>query len=131
MKKEKKVVYGIEITKPWSAEMYDHNEAVAEVVKSKVHAMWAAAYEGAERDYMSDDEDNDVPFQDLDWEIMASEVMIDIQRAITCYSFGFGYAIGQVAETVEDEIEEAPLYRLNAIAEELGLELEKGFVGFS
>jgi hypothetical protein len=26
MKKEKKIVYGIEIVKPWSKEMYDHNE---------------------------------------------------------------------------------------------------------
>ena len=129
MKKAAKVEYGIQITKPWSREMYDHNDAVAEVVKSKVHAMWAMAYEGAERDYKSYDEGNEEAFQNLDWDAMASEVMIDIQKAVTCYGFGFGYTVGQVAETVEDEIEDAPYYRLKDIAEELGLELEKGFVG--
>ena len=131
MKKEKRVEFGIEIVKPWSREMYDHNAEVAEVVKAKVHALWAAAYEGAERDYMLYAESDDAAFQDLDWEDMASDVMIDIQKAVTCYGFGFGYAIGQVAETVEDEIEDAPYYRLKDIAEELGLHLEKGFVGFN
>jgi hypothetical protein len=29
------------------------------------------------------------------------------------------------------ELEDAPTYRLKEIAEELGIELEKGFVGFS
>jgi hypothetical protein len=29
------------------------------------------------------------------------------------------------------ELEDAPFYRLNEIAEELELELEKGFVGFN
>jgi hypothetical protein len=43
MKKEKKVVYGIEITKPWSAEMYDHNEAVADVVRFEVKELLDAA----------------------------------------------------------------------------------------
>ena len=41
MKKEKRVEFGIEIVKPWSREMYDHNDEVAEVVKAKVHALWA------------------------------------------------------------------------------------------
>ena len=131
MKKTPKVEYGIEIVKPWSKAMYDHNDEVAEIVKAKIHALWAAAYEGAERDYKSWSlYSDDAAFQDLDWEDMASDVMIDIQKAVTCYGFGFGYAIGQVAETVEDEIEEAPYFRLKAMAEELGLELEKGFVGF-
>ena len=31
--KRKKVEYGIEITKPWSREMYDHNDRVAEQIK--------------------------------------------------------------------------------------------------
>ena len=40
MKKEARVEFGITITKPWSKEMYDHNEEVAEVVKEMVHQMW-------------------------------------------------------------------------------------------
>ena len=130
MKKEKKVVYGIEIVKPWSTEMYDHNEAVAEVVKNEVARMWEEAYKKAEAEFIAEDElDND--FLASDWDQLASPEMIKIQKAVTCYGFGFGFPIGQVAETVEDEIEEAPLYRLNDMVDELDIKLEKGFVGFN
>ena len=125
MKKEKKVVYGIEITKPWSAEMYDHNEAVAEVVKAKVHAMWVEAITEFQKEFDDNDEMLECEFTN------ASDELKRIQRAVTCYGFGFGYDVNRVAEIVGEEIEDAPLYRLNDIAEELGLELEKGFVGFS
>ena len=125
MKKEKKVVYGIEITKPWSAEMYDHNEAVAEVVKAKVHAMWVEAITEFQKEFDDNDEMLECEFTN------ASDELKRIQRAVTCYGFGFGYDVNRVAEIVGEEIEDAPLYRLNEIVEELGLELEKGFVGFS
>jgi hypothetical protein len=130
MKKAAKVEYGIEIVKPWSKAMYAHNDEVAEVVKAKIHAMWTSAYDAAENE-LDLEEDPDVLLQDLDWENAASEDMIRIQKAVTCYGFGFGYAVGQVAETVEDEIEDAAYFRLKEMAEELGLELEKGFVGLS
>ena len=130
MKKTPKVEYGIQITKPWSREMYDHNDAVAELVKAKIHAMWVAAYESEEKE-LEAEEGNEYAFVERDWEDMASDDMIRIQKAVTCYGFGFGYCVGQVAETVEDEIEEAAYFRLKEIAEELDITLEKGFVGFS
>jgi hypothetical protein len=132
MKKEKKVVYGIEITTPWSKEMYAHNEAVAEVVKATVHAMWIEAYEELEEfvgAYDDDCDDDEILFQDVDWDI-ATEKMVEIQKAVTCYGFGDGYTIGEVADEVARELEMAPLYRLNEMAEELGLELEKEIIGF-
>ena len=36
MKKAKRVEFGIEITKPWSAEMYNHNEQVADEVRGQL-----------------------------------------------------------------------------------------------
>ena len=117
MKKAPKIEYGITITKPWSLEMYNHNDAVAAVVREKVSLLFAA-----ELAALRDD--------DMDWED-APESLKTIQRAITCYGFGFGYTVGKVAEIVWDEIDEAPLYRLKDIAEELELQLEMGFVGFN
>jgi len=132
MKKAAKVEYGIQITKPWSREMYDHNDEVAEVVKAKVHTLWATAFNECELSQETDEDDfYEAEFLEMDWENTASEPMIRIQKAVTCYGFGFGYSIGQVAETVEDEIEEAAYYRLKEIAEELDIVLEKGFVGFN
>ena len=128
MKKAAKVEYGITIVKPWSKAMYDHNDAVADVVRELLLTMWFDALDAAEAELESEDEV--VELSELDWNA-ASEEMIRIQKAVTCYGFGFGYDINKVSDRVEEEIESAPYYRLKEIAEDLGLELEKGFVGFS
>jgi phage terminase large subunit len=125
MKKEKKVVYGIEIVKPWSAEMYAHNEAVADVVRETVTALWIAAIRNFAKEFDYNDEMLECEFD------VASEELKRIQRAVTAYGFGFGYDVNRVAEIVEEEIEDAPFYRLKDIAEELDIKLEKGFVGLS
>jgi hypothetical protein len=125
MKKEKKVVYGIEIVKPWSSEMYAHNEEVADVVKTKVHAMWVDAITKFAKEFDYNDQMLECEFTN------ASDELKRIQRAVTVYGFGFGYDVNRVAEIVGEEIEDAPFYRLKDIAEELELELEKEFVGLS
>jgi hypothetical protein len=124
MKKEAKVEFGIVITKPWSSEMYDHNEQVADIVRNEVEARWIAELMKFQADagesFMSDVEWIEVP-----------ATLRDIQTAITCYGFGYGYDVAAVAERVMQELEDAPTYRLKEIAEELEIELEKGFVGFN
>ena len=125
MKKAKKVEFGITITKPWSKEMYAHNELVADVVRNEVEARWIAALMEFQKEFDGNDEMLECEFTN------ASDELKRIQKAITCYGFGFGYDVSQVAESVMQELDDAPLYRLKDIAEELGLHLEKGFVGFS
>lgn len=129
MKKEKKVVYGIEITKPWSSEMYAHNEQVAEVVKELVSDMFRTELTKFEESLESEDE-FELEVLDMDWDA-APDSLKEIQRAITCYGFGYGYTVERVAECVENELENAPTYRLKEIAEELELKLEKEFIGFN
>jgi len=126
MKKEAKVEYGIAIVKPWSREMYDHNDLVADIVRNRVLDMWIDALDATEAEL--DEEDGEL--SELDWDC-ASEEMIRIQTAVTCYGFGFGYTIDTVCDRVENEIEEAPYFRLKEMAEELEIELDKGFVGFN
>jgi hypothetical protein len=126
MKKAKKVEFGIEITKPWSAEMYAHNEAVADVVRFEVKELLDAEVNNFLADF-----DLTEDALTLAWEDDATPELKNIQTAITCYGFGVGYTVERVLDKVEQELEDAPLYRLKDIAEELGLHLEKGFVGFS
>jgi hypothetical protein len=126
MKKEPKVEYGIQIVKPWSREMYDHNDEVAEVVREEVLAMWNASLRGDAHAYGVDLES----LEEFDWD-QASGATRNIQTAITCYGFGFGYTIGRVAARVEQELEDAPYYRLKEMVEDLDMKLEKGFVGFN
>ena len=125
MKREKKVEFGIEITKPWSREMYDHNDAVAEVVRFEVKELLDAALCNFLEDFDLTEDALALPWDE------ASGDLVDIQTAVTCYGFGSGYTVERVLNIVERELEDAPLYRLKDIAEELGLHLEKGFVGFS
>ena len=128
MKKEAKVEFGIEIVKPWSKEMYAHNEALAEVVKAKVHALWVAAYEAAEAEFV-DEDDLGNEFIDMQWD-GASNEMVRIQEAITYYSFS-NQSIGEVADEVEETLEDMPLYQLKELVEELEIKLDKGFIGFN
>jgi hypothetical protein len=125
MTKAKKVEFGITITKPWSKEMYAHNDLVADIVRNEVEARWIAALMEFQKEFDDNDEMLECEFTN------ASDELKRIQTAITCYGFGFGYDVSQVADRVMQELDEAALYRLKDIAEELGLALEKGFVGFS
>jgi hypothetical protein len=124
MKKVAKVEFGIEIVKPWSAEMYAHNEAVADVVREQVEKLWIEAIAEFAKEFDGNDAMLECEFT------AASDELTRIQRAVTVYGFGFGYDVNQVADRVMQELEDAPFYRLKDIAEELELELEKGFVGF-
>ena len=128
MKKEIKTQYGIQITKPWSKEMYAHNEQVAEAVRILVTQRWENALNAFEEEL----EDGIVEYDmsELEWSEATKELK-EIQTAITCYGFGYGYDVARVAEIVEQELEDAPFYRLNEIAEELELDLKVGFVGFN
>jgi hypothetical protein len=128
MKKEAKVEYGIQIVKPWSTAMYDHNEAVADIVRDEVALMWEEACKKAEAEFADEDELGN-EFADMHWQSASSE-MVAIQKAITYYSFS-NQSIGDVAEVVETALEAMPLYQLKELVEELGLVLEKGFVGFN
>ena len=131
MAKAKKVEFGIEITKPWSKEMYAHNDEVQEVVVGIITKMW--------RDEMADvrteweeqmsDEDFEPDFEEAEWSHFNEGILSDIQTAVTCYGF-LNYSVVDVEQIVLDELETAPYYRLNEMVEELDLKLEKGFVGF-
>jgi predicted transcriptional regulator len=128
MKKEARVEFGITITKPWSKEMYDHNEEVAEIVKEMVHQMWVDALKEAIEDYRDEDELGNL-YCEMDWG-QASDEMERIQKAITYYSYS-NQSIEEVADEVEETLEDMPLYQLKELVEELEIKLDKGFIGFN
>ena len=128
MKKEARVEFGITITKPWSKEMYAHNEELAEVVKETVHQMWVDALTEAMEDYRDEDELGNL-YSEMDWG-QASDEMVRIQKAITYYSY-CNQSIEEVADEVEETLEDMPLYQLKELVEELEIKLDKGFIGFN
>lgn len=124
MKKEAKVEFGITITKPWSKEMYAHNDALAVVVEAKVLEMWISLMNQFQADL------GEVFMSDVEW-CSASLEMVKIQKAITCYGFGYGYTMSNVSNKVMQTLAEAELYQLKQLVEELDIELETGFIGFN
>jgi hypothetical protein len=131
MAKAKKVEFGIEITKPWSKEMYAHNDEVQEVVVGIITKMWRDEMANVRTEWEEQmaDEEFEADFEEAEWSHFDDGILSDIQTAVTCYGF-LNYSVVDVEQIVLDELETAPYYRLNEMVEELDLKLEKGFVGF-
>ena len=133
MAKAKKVEFGIEITKPWSKEMYAHNDEVRDVVVGMITKMWRdemATLRTEWEEEMADEEFDYTPdFEEAEWSHFEEGILSDIQTAVTCYGF-LNYSVVDVEEQVLNELETAAYWRLNEMVEELDLKLEKGFVGF-
>lgn len=133
MAKAKKVEFGIEITKPWSKEMYAHNDEVQEVVVGIITKMWRDEMATLRTEWeaeMEDEEFDYTPdFEEAEWSHFDDGILSDIQSAVTGYGFS-NYSVVDVEEQVLNELETAPYFRLNEMVEELDLKLEKGFVGF-
>ena len=125
MKKEK---YGIEITKPWSKEMYNHNDEVLREVVEEVKDKWLHAYHDSEDVYEADVEDHEPEFMESDWD-NANAIMMDIQEAVTMTGYGSGYTIYDVEKDVQQELESMPYWRAKEVAEDLSLCLTKNFIG--
>ena len=99
-KKSPKVQYGIEITKPWSKEMYDHNDIVSEEMKKNIIKKWEALIYGIDK--WDEDELKE-----------SNPILVKLQRGI-CYSgYGDGYSIQDVNDEFEKELENMPNYALH------------------
>jgi hypothetical protein len=132
--KKVKEMYGVKIVKPWSKEMYDHNELVAEEIRSEITKRWELAISDAEIEYDSyydwnDEHHTPEGFELREWEDCASAEMKDIQNAITLYGFGSGYAILDIEEKIKSELENAAFFRLKEMAEDLELDLKAEIIG--
>ena len=114
MAKAKKVEFGIEITKPWSKEMYAHNDEMQELVVGIITKMWRdeiADVRTAWEEEM-EDEDFEPDFEEAEWSHFDEGILKDIQTAVTCYGF-LNYSVVDVEQIVLDELETAPYFRLN------------------
>ena len=114
MKKAPKVEYGIQIVKPWSKEMYAHNDEVADVVREQLMKIF------------NQFADNLVPGK----ESKKGDALQNFGKKVVGYGGWIGFSNARILQEIERAIEDAPFYRLKEIAEELELKLEKGFVGF-
>ena len=132
MKKSPKIKYGIEITKPWSKEMYNHNNEVADEVRDEVWEKWAKAYKESEKACYHEDGlaecDREEYFKQETFHHWANATMKDIQESVLCYMV-HGGTIEDIENDVINELEAVAFWRLKEIAEDLSIKLSKEFIG--
>ena len=92
--------YGIEITKPWSKEMYDHNDIVSEEMKKNIIKKWDTIVKRLS--------------MDQDWCLLSDDSeIVKLQKGI-CYSgYGDGFTLEDVDEEFRSEVENMPNYQLH------------------
>ena len=109
-KKSPEIKYGIEITKPWSKEMYDHNDKVASEMKANLMHHWNLLVDRLLKnsDYYSlDTEWNERLIND------DCPELIKLQRGV-CYSgFGGGYTIQDVCNEFSQELGDMQNWQLH------------------
>jgi hypothetical protein len=91
-KKEPTFAYGIEITKPFSKEMYDHNDMVAKEMKENILKQWNALIYGIDHE--------------TDWEDFGDDESVVKLQKLVCYSgYGSGYTLGDVNDEFCNELD--------------------------
>ena len=91
-KKEPTFAYGIEITKPFSKEMYDHNDMVAKEMKENILKQWNALIYGIDHE--------------TDWEDFGDDESVVKLQKLVCYSgYGSGYTLGDVNNEFKNELD--------------------------
>jgi len=102
-KKPAEVKYGIEITKPHSQEMYDHNDMVATEMKTNILNKWNELLkEFAEFD------------MDTPWDIISDDSDIVKLQKLVCFSgYGSGYTISNVDKEFRNELDMMQNYSIH------------------
>ena len=102
-KKTPQYQYGIEITKPHSKAMYDHNDLVADEMKANLLKAWKQELKTLT------DAPNSVNIETEDWdEAMLNEhapKLVKLQKGVTFSGFGTGYTIDDVNKEFIRELE--------------------------
>ena len=91
MTKKNEIKYGIEITKPHSTEMYQHNDEVAHAMKSNMGEALSKNYDAAKKAWYDNDE-CDV------FECRHEKALRDIGMAIEGTGYGDGYNLDDILQ---------------------------------
>ena len=101
-KKPAEVKYGIEITKPHSQEMYDHNDMVATEMKTNILNKWNELL----KEFKGD--------MDWDWSVIDTTSDIVKLQKLVCFSgYGSGYTIHDVDVEFRTELDMMQNYSIH------------------
>ena len=98
-KKDPKIQYGIEITKPHSKNMYSHNDMVAKEMKFNIKDAW----HNEAIKFMGDDE----------WPTEGK--IVEIQNQVCAVGYGDGFTINEVERDFYSELDNMPNWQLHEV----------------
>ena len=111
-KKVNQIKYGIEITKPFSKEMYAHNDKVAQEMKANILNKWNALIHEIDHE--------------TDWEDFGDEESVVKLQKLVCYSgYGSGYTLGDVNDEFIKELDMMANWQLH---QEYGWGVQQGLL---
>ena len=121
VKKSPKFQYGIEITKPHSKEMYDHNDMVNSLMKKNILESWKV-----ELDKLYDD-DRYIMDRDWDEDDLKSECpnIVKLQKGICWSGYGSGYSVQDVNDEFLKELDMMAFWQLEESYDDM---ISKGLV---
>ena len=94
-KKANPIHFGIEITKPHSKEMYDHNDKVAEELKMNISNAWKELTKNFTGLVM-----------DMDWDgIKEDSKLVKLQKNVMYSGYGEGYTLEEVDREFRSEVD--------------------------
>jgi len=102
IKKKPEVKYGIQITKPFSKDMYGHNDMVAKEMKSNIIKAWEVEI----NKFNMDDE----------WPSESKiDHIVEVQRQVCAVGYGDGYTIDEVSKDFLQELEDMANWQLHEV----------------
>ena len=126
-KKPNKIHFGIEITKPFSKEMYAHNDKIALELKSNILEAWNNLIKHEEPgDFCEFTSWTDIP-EDSD--------IVKLQKNVMYSGYGDGFTMGDVNNEFVSELETMPNWQIHEVYayccfEGLVPRTKQGMVGF-
>ena len=106
MPKELETKYGIQITKPFSKEMYDHNDMCATEMKNNIRNAWDKEIEltGV-----------DIDIEEWDEELLKehSPKLVRLQKNVMYSGYGMGYTIDMVNQEFIKELDTMANWQLH------------------
>ena len=109
------VQHGITVTRPWSNEMYEHNDKVAEMMKAEISKVIEEVYNDGDGDY---------------------DKMVLVGRAINAYGYGNMMTLDDIYEDCKDGLDKIQNHWMHSdtwpalLKAGLVQPLSTGFVGY-
>ena len=111
MPKKKEIMYGIEITKPHSENMYDHNDICAKEMKFNIRDAWA-------NEVIKFKGDGEWPVHGYDHDGESFDIapkIVEIQKQVCAIGYGDGYTIDEVQKDFLEEVENMANWQLHEV----------------